>query len=170
MIELKSNNLFIRNESSSIYGIEKILKFYDDCGKNILGIELNGCTNTIKSDYPGNWDDIFDRIRDNLYNIDIIAISTTNRFGKKMDLGTCLSKIRNITDIPLIIVAQNDRDRENYFKFETIYSFYVEPNADLHKLDYIIESQREGWTSDIKSLKIQYLRDKNISDILGDVE
>ena len=40
---------------------------------------------------------------------------------------------------------------------------------DSDKLEnYLVESIKEGWRSNLKELKIQYIRDKNLRDLLGE--
>ena len=36
--------------------------------------------------------------------------------------------------------------------------------------DYLVESVKDEWKSNLKELKIQYIRDKNLRDLLGDDE
>jgi len=40
---------------------------------------------------------------------------------------------------------------------------------DSDKLEnYLVESIKEEWKSNLKELKIQYIRDKNLRDLLGE--
>jgi len=187
MLELKSKNLFIKSGSVNI-GISKILDFYDLTGKNILLLHYKGSTlSSIIGAYnkqqftPSSLQHILSQ---HLFRLDLIIVDSGEDpwFGIEENYQT----IRNITDLPVIFTIDIDdfpRKINETKNFDTAYILSKKseisiPLASLSSLnfdfdrleDYLVESIKEGWKTNLKELKIQYIRDKNLRDLLGEDE
>lgn len=180
MIKLKSNNLFVKTDASSIYGIKRVLDFQELLGKNILGIGTDiGVTKNIRINN-------MDEIKEHLYNIDIITISLLSH--NNHDIKWHLREIKRIApniDIITIIGDTNDyfiREKRDGFlqkgrtfdatcKFDTIYQFdtIITDGNFLSNKNYMIKSLVDGWETDLESLKIQYIRDFKLDNLLGNI-
>jgi hypothetical protein len=181
MLELKSKNLFIKSGSVNI-GISKILDFYDLTGKNILLLHYKGSTlSSIIGAYnkqqftPSSLQHILSQ---HLFRLDLIIVDSGEDpwFGIEENYQT----IRNITDLPVIFTIDIRKINETK-NFDTAYILSKKseisiPLASLSSLnfdrleDYLVESIKEGWKTNLKELKIQYIRDKNLRDLLGEDE
>lgn len=177
MIKLKSNNLFVKTDASSIYGIKRVLDFQELLGKNILGIGKDiGVTKNIQINK------VLDEIKDHLYNIDIIAIIYP------YDVKWYLREIRKIVpNIDIIFIIEDTHDyfihekRDGFLKkgrvldatcrFDTIYQFdtIITDGNFLSNKNYMIKSLVDGWETDLESLKTQYIRDFKLDNLLGNI-
>jgi|APCry1669189883_1035261.scaffolds.fasta_scaffold10355_3 hypothetical protein len=178
MVELKSKNLFIKKGGAAVYTISKILDFYDLIGKNILymgyhGSTLSGLLKCNKKNFtPGTFSNV---LKDNLFRVDIIVIDSNSEWRYNH------TTLRKITDLPVIFIIDNSSLlKVSIDDFDRAYAFSKDENKGFRSIlanlsgdrleDYKVEDLKEGWSSNLKDLKVQYIRDKNLRDLLGDVD
>jgi len=180
MLELKSKNLFIKSGSVNI-GISKILDFYDLTGKNILLLHYKGSTlSSIIGAYnkqqftPSSLQHILSQ---HLFRLDLIIVDSGDPW---FEIEENYQTIRNITDLPVIFTIDIRKINETK-NFDTAYILSKKSGGQLTTIsslnfdsdrleDYLVESIKEGWKTNLKELKIQYIRDKNLRDLLGEDE
>ena len=189
MLELKSKNLFIKSYMGHSV-ISKVLDFYDLIGKNILLLhdQNSGMSSWVKFNNqlftPSTLKNI---IENNLFRLDLIVIDTdTNQEEVEQNYKI----IRQVTDLPVIFIDNLNSTEElakiNPDNFDTAYilsrerfnsALQVPGGFALHRFtdsdnldDYLVQSLHENWKSNLRELKIQYIRDKNLRDLLGDNE
>lgn len=176
MLELKSKNLFTIITASGVFGICKILEFYDLIGKNILYLyNEENHTSTLKSLVKCNKQkfgrsDFKDVLSQHLFRVDIIVVDTN------ASVQDYLTIIKDVTDLPVIFIMKSI-SAVNFSYFEKVYVFSTQTSSTninfrskpIRELEnYLIQDLNEGWESNLYDLKIQYIRDKNLSDLLGD--
>ncbi len=190
MVELKSKNLFVKSGiKSSDYTIAKILEFYDLIGLNVLymsykngirdGLLINFINSTKRVFTSSNFEDV---LKDNLFRVDIVFID-----GSTMNYNLLYNLARKITSVPIIFLSTESELKQDIVKirlkdFDTAYLLTRDVGIPTGKLtsisslaskgldSYIVEELKGGWKSNLKELKIQYIRDKNLTDLLGDTE
>jgi len=190
MLELKSKNLFIKSGGGSIYGVSRILDFYDLIGKNILLLHYSGSTMSSwvkfnKQEFTSSTLKYI--LPEHLFRLDLIVVDGNQ------DIEENYQTIRQITDLPVIFLVdirndnldiKNSKGSIKIKNFDTVYILSKSsgiPTGQLTTIssltfdsdrleDYLVESLREEWKSNLKELKIQYIRDKNLRDLLGDDE
>jgi len=186
MVELKSKNLFVKGGLNAHYTISKILEFYDLIGLNVLYMSykdapLSSFINSTKRVFTSsNFEDV---LKDNLFRVDIIFID-----GTTMKYNLLYNLARKITSVPIIFLSSQSELKQDNVKirlkdFDTAYLLSKESGIPTGKLtaissltfvkgldSYLVEELNEGWKSNLKELKVQYIRDKNLRDILGDVD
>lgn len=172
MLDIKYNNLFTFTKDSDSYGIGNVIEFYDLEGKNVIhiGERKFNSINNIKMENPM---DIQDILKSNLFKVDIIVISS-----KINNVIQTLSKAREVTNLPIIFVVEVPISLITInimTKFDTIFDFkkieeLSQSIYSLNKPKYLIKSIKDNWESNLNDLKIQYIRNKNLADLLGDVE
>ena len=183
MLELKSKNLFIKNGSGSIYGIFKILDFYDLIGKNILLLHYKGSTlsSWVKfNKQEFNSKNLKNILSNNLFRLDLIVVHEL-----QSNFENTYRIIRQVTDLPVIFIVDS---ASNFFKsiniknFDTAYILSKSGGIPTKRLttissltfdsdkleDFLVESIKDEWKSNLKEMKIQYIRDKNLRDLLGE--
>lgn len=181
MLELKSKNLFIKSGNMSHTVISKVLDFYELIGKNIL---LLHDQNSVMSSWVKFNNKLFtpstlkNILENNLFRLDLIVIDTNQQIEQNY------KTIRQITDIPVIFIDDLKNSKIKVKNFDTSYILSKSGGIptgrltsissltfDSDKLDnFIVECLNENWKSNLKELKIQYIRDKNLRDLLGDDE
>lgn len=187
MLELKSKNLFVKGGiKSSDYTISKVLEFYDLIGLNVLYMSyknapLASFINSTKRVFTSsNFEDV---LKDNLFRVDILFID-----GTTMNYNLLYNLARKITSVPIIFLSTQSELKQDKVKirlkdFDTAYLLTKDDGIPTGKLTsissltfvkgldcYHVEELNEGWKSNLKELKIQYIRDKNLKDLLGDTE
>jgi hypothetical protein len=188
MLELKSKNLFIKSGNGSHNVISKVLDFYDLIGKNILLLhdESSVMSSWVKFNNqlftPSTLKEV---LQHNLFRLDLIVVDSNQWIEENY------KSIRQITDLPVIFIddIRNDnlelKNPKGKIKIKNFDTAYILSKAggiptgrlttissltfDSDKLeDFIIESVKDEWKSNLKELKIQYIRDKNLRDLLGE--
>jgi hypothetical protein len=178
MLELKSKNLFIKSGFSSEYSISRVLEFYDLIGKNILLLKnessnLSSWVRFSKKDFTlSNLENV---LSENLFRVNLLVVDTDKSIEETYD------KIRKITEIPVIFITSirnDDLDIKNskgsikVKNFDTVY--VLSKNRSVSSFDsdslsdFIVESIKDEWKSNLKDLKKQYIRHQNLKDLLGD--
>jgi hypothetical protein len=191
MLELKSKNLFIKSGFSSTHSISKVLDFYDLIGKNILLLhhESSHTTRFLQNSNLSSWVRFnkksfthasLDKVlTENLFRVDLLVVD----FNDVLHIEESYEKIRNITDIPVIFIANDnlikDEKAIKVTNFDTAYLLYKSrgiPTGIVTSLDsdglsnFLVESIKDGWKSNLQELKKQYIRHQNLKDLLGDSE
>jgi len=188
MLELKSKNLFIKSGNGSHNVISKVLDFYDLIGKNILLLHYkeSSMASWIKFNKqefsPSSLKYI---LPEHLFRLDLIVVDSNN------DIESNYRIIRQITDLPVIFLIdirndnldlKNSKGSIKIKNFDTAYILSKSSGIPTSQLtitsltfsdkleDYLVESVKDEWKSNLKELKIQYIRDKNLRDLLGDDE
>jgi hypothetical protein len=182
MLELKSKNLFIKSGFSSTYSISKVLDFYDLIGKNILLLhhENSNLSSWVRFNKKSFTNASLDKVlTENLFRVDLLVVD----FNDVLHIEESYEKIRNITDIPVIFIANDnlikDEKAIKVTNFDTAYLLYKSrgiPTGIVTSLDsdglsnFLVESIKDGWKSNLQELKKQYIRHQNLKDLLGDSE
>jgi hypothetical protein len=190
MLELKSKNLLIKSGNGSQNVISKVLDFYDLIGKNILLLHYSGSTMSSwvkfnKQEFSNS--SLKHILSQHLFRLDILVVDSGQ------DIEENYRTIRQITDLPVIFLVdirndnldiKNSKGSIKIKNFDTAYILSKKsgiPTGQLTTIssltfdsdrleDYLVESIKEEWKSNLKELKIQYIRDKNLRDLLGEDE
>ena len=183
MLELKSKNLFIKSSPFGHSVVAKVLDFYDLIGMNILFLhsrnsDFSSWLKFNKQEF--NFENLKNIVSNNLFRLDLIVVHDL-----QANFENTYRIIRQVTDLPVIFIVDS---ASNFFKSINIKNFdtaYILSKADgiptgrlttissltfdSDKLeDFLIESVKDEWKSNLKELKIQYIRDKNLRDLLGE--
>jgi hypothetical protein len=179
MLELKSKNLFIKYGNSSQYCISKVFDFYDIIGKNCLFLYTKGCSlaSLMKFNKQVFTTSSLEHILPNhLFRLDYIIVSSNHNIEENYQT------IRKITDIPVVFIVDFGSAKANIEikNFDTVYILSQERGITTSRLTIIsngekleeclVEDLKGGSKSNLRELKIQYIRDKNLRDLLGDEE
>lgn len=185
MLELKSKNLFIKSGFSSTYSISKVLDFYDLIGKNILLLhhESSNLSSWVRFNKKSFTNTSIEKVlTENLFRINLLVVD----YG--LFIEEIYEKIRKVTDIPVIFIVdirddnlslKNKSGSIKVDKFDTAYILYKSrgiPTGIVMSLDsdglsnFLVESIKDGWESNLQELKKQYIRHQNLKDLLGDSE
>lgn len=167
MLDIGKTNLFL-NENN--YVVSRIIDDYDLMGHNCLfldGVDSNIPVKCSKIVVTSN--NISELLSNNLFRIDIIIVTSIIRYD------TLLSKIREVTDLPVILIIDNflysKTDLEN---FDFIYRLYKEDTDYLNVKNYEqqflekskVNDIKNNWNMSLGDLRTQYIRDKKINDLL----
>ena len=169
MLDIGKTNLFLSDKGGSI--ISRIIDDYDLIGHNCLFLNrgdysIQTKSSTIKYNH---YYEIPTLLLDNLFRVDIIIVEMN------YDYSSVISKIREITEIPIILVtgfhSMNFVDKD----FDYIYKFYREErditfNINRFEEDFLNSSHindiKNDWDMSLLDLRTQYIRDKKINDLL----
>jgi hypothetical protein len=178
MLDIGKTNLFLSENGGSI--ISRIIDDYDLIGHNCLFLSrgdysIQTKSSTIKYNH---YYEIPNLLLNNLFRVDIIIVEMN------YDYNSVISRIREITEIPVILVtefhsmkfliAQEKLDKD----FDYIYRFYREEitpfrfTFNLDKMEQMflensyINDIKNDWDMSFLDLRTQYIRDKKINDLL----
>ena len=168
MLDIGKTNLFL-NENS--YVVSRIIDYYDLMGRNCLfldGIDSNIHVKCSKITVTSN--NISELLINNLFRVDIIIATSVTRYD------TLLSKIREVTDLPVILITDNfiysEKDLQ---KFDFIYRLYkIDGTSYINFEDYenkFLEKSRvndikNSWDMSLADIKKQYIREEKINKLL----
>ena len=167
MLDIGKTNLFL-NENG--YVISRIIDYYDLMGRNCLfldGINSNIHVKCSKITVTSN--NISELLINNLFRVDIIIATSVTRYD------TLLSKIREVTDLPVILITDNfiysEKDLQN---FDFIYRLYKDDTSYINFEDYenkFLEKSRvndikNSWDMSLADIKKQYIREEKINKLL----
>lgn len=167
MLDIGKTNLFL-NENN--YVISRIIDYYDLMGRNCLfldGIDSNIHVKCSKITVTSN--NISELLINNLFRVDIIIATSVTRYDN------LLSKIREVTDLPVILITDNfiysEKDLQ---KFDFIYRLYKEDTDYLNVKNYeqqFLEKSRvndikNSWDMSLTDIKKQYIREEKINKLL----
>lgn len=167
MLDIGKTNLFL-NENN--YVVSRIIDYYDLMGRNCLfldGINSNIHVKCSKITITSN--NISELLINNLFRVDIIIATSVTRYDN------LLSKIREVTDLPVILITDNfiysEKDLQN---FDFIYRLYKEDTDYLNVKNYeqqFLEKSRvndikNSWDMSLADIKKQYIREEKINKLL----
>ncbi len=164
MLDIKKNNIF----SGSSIPISKVIDLNELIGLNQIFFykENSNLHHSIKIKKVKFKDRVEDKILENIFKIDIIIIEDNGLYS--------LHHIRKITSLPVIIIQKDYKILSNFTKFDKIYEFKKEDyerntlsKSTIQYLEekYIINEINSGWSSNLSSIKQQWIRDKKIDNI-----
>ena len=163
MLEIGKNNIFLGN-SDSYKGMSEIIDKYELSGKNqiLFYKEESNFHHWVKIKKVKIESDFEKTIFENLFRIDLILIDDPNIYS--------LYSIRNITDIPIILIKKDDKIISSFTKFNNIYKFTKSKSENKFTFkdienEIIIEDSINNWSSSIQSLKQKWIREEKIKEI-----
>ena len=174
MLDIGKTNLFLSDKGGSI--ISRIIDDYDLMGHNCLFLEIKPTSHNIytKCNTIGysSYDKIPSILQDNLFRVDIIIVEMS------INYKYLLNTIREITDLPIILINDFGELSHSENDFDYIYKFYREeipPSKFTFNLDKMeqmflenshINDIKNDWDMSLGDLRTQYIRDKKINDLL----
>jgi hypothetical protein len=176
MIDIETNTLIIKGKSYEQV-VSEVMDFLDLEGKNVLYITDSKVEDTRmfqflrcnKVTFTGS--DYKEVIKSNLFNVDIILVTSTS--WMLLPVKEYIDKLK-ITGIYIQSPQSNTPDyKPSKIEFDNIYEMYVKDsgprsiNEILSDKDRnMIKDIKNGWELSNSELKIKYIRDKKIGDIL----
>jgi hypothetical protein len=171
MLDIGKTNLFLSEKGGSI--ISRIIDDYDLIGHNCLFLKRDYNINTKCSTINyREYNEIPGILENNLFRVDIIIVEMS------WDYEDVLSRIRKLTEIPVILVTDFYKMEYSQNDFDYIYRFYREeitPSRFTFNLDKMeqmflensyINDIKNDWDMSLVDLRTQYIRDKKINDLL----
>jgi len=183
MLELKSKNLFVKKSPFGHSVVSKVLDFYELIGMNILFLhshnsDFSSWVKFNKQEF--NSKNLKNILSNNLFRLDLIVVHDL-----QSNFENTYRIIRQVTDLPVIFIVDS---ASNFFKsiniknFDTAYILFKSGGIATKRLttissltfdsdrleDFLVESIKDEWKSNLKEIKIQYIRDKNLRDLLGE--
>ncbi len=167
MVKYGKNNIFICDQSDR-YGISSVLNFYDLSGENIIyfchismvNSGVHKSSNTKKINY-GSFHNLPDLIMENIFRATLIVVEP------EFDIIS-IKSIRDITDIPIIIIQKDYETISNFTKLDYVYKFFSDKKHMSPKGDQsMVRNVRDGWESSLGSLFKSLNRSDKINKILG---
>lgn len=170
MLDIGKNNLFISTDTGQ-YIVSRMIGNYDLMGLNCLYLdrtcEINVNCNVV--DYC-RYDEIPKILEDNLFRVDIIIVEIAKNFKIALDM------IREVSDLPVILIGKNLDDFYRLDSFDYIYEMYrkKEDNFVFDTKNYednflnnsYIKDVKNDSVSSLKNLETEYIRDKKLELIL----
>jgi hypothetical protein len=176
MIDIETNTLIIKGKSYEQV-VSEVMDFFDLEGKNVLYITDSKVEDTRmfqflrcnKVTFTGS--DYKEVIKSNLFNVDIILVTSTS--WMLLPVKEYIDKLK-ITGIYIQSPQSNTPDyKPSKIEFDNIYEMYVKDsgprsiNEILSDKDRnMIKDIKNGWELSTSELKIKYIRDKKIGNIL----
>jgi hypothetical protein len=176
MINIESNTLFIKGKSYEQV-VSEVMDFFDLEGKNVLYITDSKVEDTRlfqflrcnKVTFTGS--DYKEVIKSNLYNVDIILVTSTS--WMLLPVKEYIDKLK-VTGIYIQSPQPNSPDyKPSKIDFDNIYEMYVKDSGPrtindilLDKNRNIVKDIKNDWELSTSELKVKYIRDKKIGDIL----
>ena len=176
MIDIEPNTLIIKGKSYEQV-VSEVMDFLDLEGKNVLYITDSKVEDTRmfqflrcnKVTFTGS--DYKEVIKSNLFNVDIILVTSTS--WMLLPVKEYIDKLK-ITGIYIQSPQSNTPDyKPSKIEFDNIYEMYVKDsgprsiNEILSDKDRnMIKDIKNGWELSTSELKIKYIRDKKIGNIL----
>jgi hypothetical protein len=176
MINIESNTLIIKGKSYEQV-VSEVMDFFDLEGKNVLYITDSKVEDTRlfqflrcnKVTFTGS--DYKEVIKSNLYNVDIILVTSTS--WMLLPVKEYIDKLK-VTGIYIQSPQPNSPDyKPSKIDFDNIYEMYVKDSGPrtindilLDKNRNIVKDIKNDWELSTSELKVKYIRDKKIGDIL----
>ena len=171
MLDIGRTNLFLNDRGT--YIISKIIDDYDLMGHNCLFLTHKNDTLQLKcaSCTYTTYDSIPDILSENLFRVNIIIVESNRKFNFLLD------SIREVTDLPVIVVTDDLSYDYPDYKFDYIYKLYRQErditfplNIDGFEEEFLnssyITDVKNNWNTSLADLRTQYIRDKKINDLL----
>jgi hypothetical protein len=176
MIDIEPNTLIIKGKSYEQV-VSEVMDFLDLEGKNVLYItdskvedtrmfQFLRCNNVT---FTGS--DYKEVIKSNLFNVDIILVTSTS--WMLLPVKEYIDKLK-ITGIYIQSPQSNTPDyKPSKIEFDNIYEMYVKDSGPRSINEILSDKDRNmirdiknGWELSTSELKVKYIRDKKIGDIL----
>jgi hypothetical protein len=167
MLDIGKTNLFLNDDK---YVVSKLIDDYDLMGHNCLFLTHKNDTLQLKcaSCTYTTYDSIPDILSENLFRVNIIIVESNRKFNFLLD------SIREVTDLPVIIVTDDLSYDYPDYKFDYIYKLERDRtfslSMDKFEEDFLNNSHisdiKNGWSMSLAGLRTQYIRDKKINDLL----
>jgi hypothetical protein len=168
MLDIGKTNLFLNDKAK--YVVSKLIDDYDLMGHNCLFLTHKNDTLQLKcaSCTYTTYDSIPDILSENLFRVDIIIVESNRKFNFLLD------SIREVTDLPVIIVTDDLSYDYPDYKFDYIYKLERDRtfslSMDKFEEDFLNNSHisdiKNNWNMSLAGLRTQYIRDKKINDLL----
>lgn len=171
MLDIGKTNLFLNDRAK--YVISKLIDDYDHMGHNCLFLTHKNDSIQLKcaSCRYTSYDSIPDVLSENLFRVNIIIVETNRKFKVLLD------SIRDVTDLPVILVTDDLSYDYPVYKFDYIYKLYRQErditfplSIDKFEEDFLnssyINDIKNDWDMSLGTLRTQYIRDKKINDLL----
>jgi hypothetical protein len=167
MLDIGKTNLFLNDDK---YVVSKLIDDYDLMGHNCLFLTHKNDTLQLKcaSCTYTTYDSIPDILSENLFRVNIIIVESNRKFNFLLDT------IREVTDLPVIIVTDDLSYDYPDYKFDYIYKLERDRTFSLSmnkfEEDFLNNSHisdiKNNWNMTLSGLRKQYIRDKKINDLL----
>ena len=168
MLDIGKTNLFLNDKAK--YVVSKLIDDYDLMGHNCLflthkndslQLKCASCTYT-------TYDSIPVILSENLFRVNIIIVESNRKFNFLLD------SIREVTDLPVILVTDDLSYDYPDYKFDYIYKLERDLtfslNIDNFEEEFLNNSHisdiKNNWNMSLAGLRTQYIRDKKINDLL----
>jgi hypothetical protein len=168
MLDIGKTNLFLNDKAK--YVVSKLIDDYDLMGHNCLflthkndslQLKCASCTYT-------TYDSIPVILSENLFRVNIIIVESNRKFNFLLD------SIREVTDLPVILVTDDLSYDYPDYKFDYIYKLERDLtfslNIDNFEEEFLnnshIKDIKNDWSMSLGGLRTQYIRDKKINDLL----
>jgi hypothetical protein len=168
MLDIGKTNLFLNDKAT--YVVSKLIDDYDLIGHNCLFLTHKNDTLQLKcaSCTYTTYDSIPDILSENLFRVNIIIVESNRKFNFLLD------SIREVTDLPVIIVTDDLSYDYPDYKFDYIYKLERDRtfslSMDKFEEDFLNNSHisdiKNNWNMSLSGLRKQYIRDKKINDLL----
>jgi hypothetical protein len=168
MLDIGKTNLFLNDKAT--YVVSKLIDDYDLIGHNCLFLTHRNDTLQLKcaSCTYTTYDSIPDILSENLFRVNIIIVESNRKFNFLLD------SIREVTDLPVIIVTDDLSYDYPDYKFDYIYKLERDRtfslSMDKFEEDFLNNSHisdiKNNWSMSLAGLRTQYIRDKKINDLL----
>ena len=168
MLDIGKTNLFLNDKAK--YVVSKLIDDYDLMGHNCLFLTHKNDTLQLKcaSCTYTTYDSIPDILSENLFRVNIIIVESNRKFNFLLD------SIREVTDLPVIIVTDDLSYDYPDYKFDYIYKLERDRtfslSMDKFEEDFLNNSHisdiKNNWNMSLAGLRTQYIRDKKINDLL----
>jgi hypothetical protein len=168
MLDIGKTNLFLNDKAT--YVVSKLIDDYDLIGHNCLFLTHRNDTLQLKcaSCTYTTYDSIPDILSENLFRVNIIIVESNRKFNFLLD------SIREVTDLPVIIVTDDLSYDYPDYKFDYIYKLERDLtfslNIDNFEEEFLNNSHisdiKNNWNMSLAGLRTQYIREKKINDLL----
>lgn len=177
MISIESSTLIVKGKHYEQVVLD-VMNFFELEGKNVLYITDSKVENLLSYlncnivNFTGrNYKKV---IKSNLYNVEIILVTST---------AWLLLPVKEFIDklkIPAIYIQSNRDTNTDHtpskIEFNNIYEMYVKTSRSRTPSEFLLDKDRNmvkdiknGWQLSTSELKIKYIRDKKISDLLNGI-
>ena len=118
MLDIGKTNLFLNDKAK--YVVSKLIDDYDLMGQNCLFLTHKNDTLQLKcaSCTYTTYDSIPDILSENLFRVNIIIVESNRKFNFLLD------SIREVTDLPVIVVTDDLSYDYPDYRFDYIYVFF----------------------------------------------
>ncbi len=169
MLEVGNFSL-IKMYDTGHFVLHRLFQYYDLIGKNILCFyiddgNLKHHVKNVRSLSYKNVGDLLNKLKDNLFRIDIIFIESDYDISKY---------IRKVTDIPVVLLTDDDNDKMNNDKFENNYSLYIKRSNIVYgnrdrdiDMDYFIRDNKSDIERTLESIRVEYSRNFKIDKLIN---